>query len=286
VIYGRGQAKFKIYDATPTLIETITLTFANGRNNKTPETREAFGYKNPFTRTKTEKFVGYYIDDVLTVSAGSYPTSKSIDDYYTEQSSSTTENDVSKAHRIANYYDEGYTVRYIRHSDTEGIPYNFYWNVKATVMNLEHPTVDSDSCQLHLEGLELQDSIYGIEVTEPLFAPNDFTNAGGGTITFTTGFKDVTQTVPCDGHLVVRRLNAAVTFDPTDKVNYTVGQDLGSDQIVVYFADNPETSPISFADQSRAGESTYHYEIFPYNGFGFFKNYSTTLTETGTIITP
>lgn len=286
MIYGRGQAKFKIYDATPTLIETITLTYANIRNNKTPETREAFGYKNPFTRTKTEKFVGYYIDDVLTVSAGSYPTSKSINDYYTDQSSSITENDVSKAHRIANYYDEGYTIRYIRHSDTESTPYNFYWNVKATIMSLEHPTVDADACQLHLEGLELQDNIYAIEILEPQFAPNDFTQGGGLTITFTTGFKEATQTTPCDGHLVVRRLNAVVTFNPTDKLNYTVGQDLGSNQIVVYFSTNPLTSPISFTDQSRASESIYHYEIFPYNGFGSFKNYSITLTETGTIITP
>lgn len=81
-------------------------------------------------------------------------------------------------------------------------------------------------------------------------------------------FTDITTTTqrldwtrgPGDFILIVRRTGAAVTFTPDDDTSYTVGQDLGDDQVVMH-----NGSGIFYPSSSLTQGVVYHYAAWEYN---------------------
>lgn len=89
----------------------------------------------------------------------------------------------------------------------------------------------------------------------------------------TTSF-DVTFTAAAsapDGYLVIRRSGSSPTGTPTDGTSYTAGDAIG-DGVVAYAGD---FASLPFSNSSLLAATTYHFDVFSYNGSGTTINYRT-----------
>ncbi|NBW37265.1 MAG: hypothetical protein EBR30_20050, partial [Cytophagia bacterium] len=95
-----------------------------------------------------------------------------------------------------------------------------------------------------------------------------FTNLGATSydVGFTAGASDP------DGYLVIRRTNSSPTGVPVDGTTYTVGDVLGDGTIEFIGA----IGSIPFNDAGLTAATTYHYDVYAYNGSGAAINYLTT----------
>ncbi len=78
-----------------------------------------------------------------------------------------------------------------------------------------------------------------------------------------------------DGYLVLRKEGSAVTDAPADGTIYDAGQGIGSSK-VFYVGNAP-----SFLVKEVDANTTYHFAVFAYNGFGSYINYKEAAPATG-----
>jgi hypothetical protein len=76
-----------------------------------------------------------------------------------------------------------------------------------------------------------------------------------------------------DAYLLVYKSGSAVTQLPVDGTEYTIGQDLGSGNIVGAKVDSGDALEVTLL--SLTAGTTYHYRLFAYNGSGSGIKYRT-----------
>jgi trimeric autotransporter adhesin len=114
-------------------------------------------------------------------------------------------------------------------------------------------------------------------VAAPTAQPTALVFSNVGSQTLTGNFTAATG-APA-GYLVIRKKDSAPTGNPAGGVTYVVGDAIG-DATVAYAG-----AATTFNDTGLLGESTYHYEIFSFNGSGITTNYLTTTPLTNSQLT-
>jgi|GEM_PF-1415708 len=109
------------------------------------------------------------------------------------------------------------------------------------------------------------------QITAPTLTAS--ANTISGTITNPGGSPAATH------YIVLRRFGTAVSDQPADYINYTVGNTIGSSVVVAVNA----ISTLSFTDANVItgyGCGTYYYAVFPYNASGSCGTYNRTVSAT------
>jgi len=115
--------------------------------------------------------------------------------------------------------------------------------------------------------------------TEPTAQPTALVFSAWTTTSFNASFTAAAGSPA--GYLVLRRQGASPTGSPTDGTTYVVGNTIGDGTVVAVGATT------SFAESSLVAGTTYHYDIFSFNGSGLSINYRTTTPlENNTITRP
>ena len=129
---GLSYPKFYIYDSTnTTLVETITLQRFVGNTHGAPQSGEYIVNTSPFSGVRKQTFKGYRINDSIKVfSPERWAT---ILAYQAAVNNDDVEPDTSKATRIVDYCNAGYTIRYVPHVDLEDIYGYTYSLVHVTI---------------------------------------------------------------------------------------------------------------------------------------------------------
>ena len=129
---GLSYPKFYIYDSTnTTLVETITLQRFVGNTHGAAQNGEYITNISPFSGVRKQTFKGYRINDSIKVfSPERWATILS---YQASVNNDDVEPDTSKAIRIVDYCNSGYTIRYVPHVDLEDVYGYTYSLVHVTI---------------------------------------------------------------------------------------------------------------------------------------------------------
>jgi photosystem II stability/assembly factor-like uncharacterized protein len=116
-----------------------------------------------------------------------------------------------------------------------------------------------------------------VSITEPADQPQNFELVGATSSTLEVSFTAAPS--GADGYLVLAGADGFPTFTPSDGVQYTVGEFVGSDFVVAW------GSSTFFTDAGLSEETTYHYYIYAFNGAGSSTNYNLNSPLAGTATT-
>lgn len=136
---------------------------------------------------------------------------------------------------------------------------------RNAILTLVNNDADENPFIINLKG------IGGTYATEPTANPTSLTFNNVKPWKMTAHWTNSTA----DGVILLRKLNSPVTDVPVDGESYDKGMGIGSSK--VFYVGNGDSSKI----QEMMANTTYHYALFAYNGFGVYTNYKQTAPLTG-----
>ena len=128
---------------------------------------------------------------------------------------------------------------------------------RNALLTLVNDDADENPFIINLKG------IGGTYATEPTANPTALTFTNVKAWKMTAHWTNSTS----DGCIVLRKLNSAVTDAPVDGMVYDKGMGIGTSK--VFYVGTGDSSKI----QEMMANTTYHYAVFAYNGFGVYTNY-------------
>ena len=133
---------------------------------------------------------------------------------------------------------------------------------KTAILTIYNNDTDEDPYIINLYGIK------GQYATEPTTQPVNMAFTLVKSYSLTVGFEESTPI--SDSYIVLKKLNSAVTETPVDGNSYTIGDYIGSAQVV--YVGNAGT----FKPSNIIANTNYYFAAFSFNGPEGFENYNTT----------
>lgn len=138
---------------------------------------------------------------------------------------------------------------------------------RLATLSVGNNDVDENPYLINLYG------VGGSYASEPTTQPTNLTFTGTKSYRVFGNFTATTA----DGYLVVMKKGSAITGTPADGTVYQQGDAIGGGKVVKV------GNTTNFSPNEIYANTTYHFSIFPYNGFGQYINYNTTLPLSGNV---